>query len=214
MRSSSSDAAPRLTLIQGRADEAAPRDARIVIAVREGEAGAAAQLYDRARPIVDKTLRRLVGGADPDYPDLAQNALIELAATLHRFRGECSLDTWIATITSRLVYKQFRRRAVERRLFAVLEDDAVELPGVSAARAAIAKSLLARVVEILRSMDRGRAWAYWLHDACGHDLREVAEIMSISVAAAQSRLVRGRKELHARIEKDPELARGLEEMER
>ena len=48
---------------------------------------------------------------------------------------------------------------------------------------------------ILGRMRPKHAEAVLLHDVLGHDLAEIAVMTGASAAAAQSRLVRGRKEL-------------------
>jgi DNA-directed RNA polymerase specialized sigma24 family protein len=62
-----------------------------------------------------------------------------------------------------------------------------------------------RVLAHLDTMDEGKAWALVLHD-----LREISEITDVSLTAAQTRLMRGRREIHERIAGDPELAQLLE----
>ncbi|HEX6764029.1 MAG TPA: sigma-70 region 4 domain-containing protein, partial [Polyangiaceae bacterium] len=63
-----------------------------------------------------------------------------------------------------------------------------------------------RVRAHLQSMDERRTWTFLLHDVYGYDLREIGQIMNVGLAAAQSRLVRGRRELHERVRQDPALA--------
>jgi RNA polymerase sigma-70 factor (ECF subfamily) len=190
-------------------------DSELLAALRAGDTAAAAALHDRVRPQVDRTVRRLLGPGDFDGEDVAQQAMIELVGTIDRYRGDCSLDSWTSTITAHAVYKHIRRRKTERRIFGALEGDgfAETRSHSRTGRDALVRSALSRVLGHLNAVDEGKAWTFVLHDVCGYDLREIAQITATSVAAAQSRLVRGRREVHERIASDPELANLLESME-
>lgn len=182
-------------------------DAAILAAVRAGDPSAATSLHHRIRPTIDKTIHRLIGRTDNDHDDLVQTSLIETVRSLERFRGECSLDTWVARVTAHTVFKELRRRRVEHGVFD--RSAQVDSRGGDLERYTMDRSLVARVREHLDAMSPDRAFTVVLHDVCGHDLREIAEITEVSVAAAQSRLVRGRRELHERIARDPELSEHL-----
>ena len=191
-------------------------DAELLAAVRSGDPASAAAFHDRVRPQVDRTARRLLGRNDSDHEDVAQLAVIELIYTIDKYRGECSLDTWASTVTAHIVFKHIRRRQTERRLFTQIfdADDLLVASPRRTGREAMGRSAVRRVAEHLDKLDSNQAWTFVLHDTMGYDLREVAKITGASVAAAQSRLIRGRRELHQRIAQDPELADTLEEVGR
>ena len=207
--------APKLIVLPGRRPGGAPAkdgldDAQLLAAVRAGDARAANALYERSRPIVERTVRKLLGRGDRDQQDVCQHAMVEIVRCIDRYRGESPLDAWIGSLAAHVVYKTLRHRRVERRILsdADLENVAVaDQPG----RAAQHRSTIDRVRRHLEVMDPGRAWAFLLHDVHGYELKEMAAIMGVTSAAAQSRLVRGRKELHDRIAGDPDLAHALEE---
>lgn len=185
-------------------------DTEMLAAVRRGDDSVAAAFHARIRPVVARAVARLLGRQDNDFDDLVQHALIEIMRSLTRFRGECSLDGWCARIAARAVWNEIRRRKVERRIFeGPLDDDLPHEADVH--RVTETRASLERVRTHLAAIDPDRAWTFMLHDVWGYDLQEIAEITNVSVAAAQSRLSRGRRELHARIAGDPELARELTE---
>jgi RNA polymerase sigma factor (sigma-70 family) len=173
--------------------------------VRAGNLGAAAAFHDRVRPLVDRTLDRLIGRRDPDYEDLVQRALMDLVLSLDKFLGEGPLDAWASVVVARVAYKHIRRRKVERRVFAL---ELVELPDVPDQRSAVNfthRWAIRQVHGLLEEMDPKKAWTFVLHDVFGFNLTEVSRITGVSKSAAQSRLVRGRRMLHQRIAQDPEL---------
>lgn len=203
---------PKLRLISsGDAPSERLDDARLVAAVRSGNSSVAGPFHDRTRPVVEKAVHRLLGAADNDSEDLIQVAMIELLHSLDRYRGDCSLDTWASTIAGNVVFKHIRRRGLERKIFA--HELAPEDKTHSFHQRPVMRAMVERVMNHLEQISHERAWTFLLHDVYGYSLDEVASMTNASVAAAQSRLVRGRRELHQRIAKDPELAGGLDVLE-
>ena len=183
-------------------------DSQLLASMRAGEPDAATAIHDRLRPVVERAIRKLLGPRDRDHEDLAQHAMIEVVYTIDRFRGDCPLDAWAATVAAHVVYNHIRKATVERRIFEGFRstDDEGPASSRSLSRDTSARSTLRRVFVHLDAIETAKSWAYVLHDVCGYDLREVAQITESTVAAAQTRLVRGRRELQERMAADPELA--------
>lgn len=179
-------------------------DRDLVAAFRLRERGSAESLHDRARPVIEGTILRLLRARDADFDDLVQAALIELVGALRRWEGD-ALGGFITTVAARVVYKHLRRRKLERRVFE--RDFSLDLAhqACDPQTEASYRSALRRVRAHLAELDEKKAWAFLLHDVFGHDVREVAEIMDASVSAAQQRIARGRRELRERIARDPGL---------
>jgi RNA polymerase sigma-70 factor (ECF subfamily) len=187
-----------------------PSDDELIDAVVRGDDRLAALLYDRVIGVVDRTLTRIFGRREGDHDDLVQSTFEQIVITLcrQRFARACSLTTWAATVATHVGLNALRSRRRERRVVdrgEIVERDAVAAGGsrsASAQGAIEARLELERVRHHLAAMNPEKAEALFLHDALGHDLAEIAVITGVSVAAAQSRLVRGRKELLERLARE------------
>jgi RNA polymerase sigma-70 factor (ECF subfamily) len=194
------------------ADAPARADEELLGAVLRGDSGVVEAFYDRVRPEVERTIRRLLGTADLDREDMVQQAFAEILGTLHTFRGACTLESWVHAVAAHVVYKHIRRRRLERRFFDGGGDADARPEPRSASRPAaeaIVRQAIQRLRDHFRKLGESKAATILLHDGCGYDLRETASMTGVTVAAAQTRLVRGRRELHKRIARDPELVHWL-----
>lgn len=186
-------------------------DRTLVAEVRTGNPVVADAFCRRVWPQVDRTVQRLLGPDDNEREDATQIAVLELVKTIGAFRGECSLDTWASAVTAHVVYKHIRRRTRGREVSIELTREE-QLPSCRPSGEArlLAGEILASILVHLDAIGEKLAWTFVLHDVLGHGLREIAQILGVSEVAAQSRLVRGRRQLHKRIAADPELAGLLE----
>jgi RNA polymerase sigma-70 factor (ECF subfamily) len=186
---------------------APPSDAALVESFQAGELGAGRRLYDRLVPVVDATLFRILGRREHDHADLVQTAFEQIVVTLSRgtFARQCSLAGWGAVLACHVGLNALRSRRRER---GVIErrgrpDDAAGVPDAPAPVALEAqlraRDELATVRMHLAEMAPDRVTTLLLH-AMGHELAEIATLTGTSVAAAQSRLSRARRELRARVE--------------
>jgi RNA polymerase sigma-70 factor (ECF subfamily) len=186
-----------------------PTDAELIDAFERGEGRACEQLYDRLIGVVEGTLWRVMGRRDEHHDDLVQTAFEQIVMTLtrRRFARACSLSSWAASVTTHVAFNAIRSRTRERRVVDRSRDgdsDAADLSHYEDLERQVGvREDLGRVRTFLSEMDWGRATTLFLHDVLGHELAEIAVLTGVSVAAAQSRLVRGRKELQERLSKEP-----------
>jgi RNA polymerase sigma-70 factor (ECF subfamily) len=183
-------------------------DEALTLAFQAGEPGAGARLYDRLFPVVDATLVRILGRREHDHADLVQATFEQIVATLAKrtFARKCSLAGWAAVLGCHVGLNALRSRRRER---AVVERDrdsedtgAPDREDPRRLEAQLrARDELEAVRRHLAQMDPDRVTSLLLH-AMGHDLTAIAALTSSSVAAAQSRLSRGRRELKARLEQE------------
>jgi RNA polymerase sigma-70 factor (ECF subfamily) len=175
--------------------------------VRAGDRRGAIALYDLVYPSVARSLQRVLHRAGSDYDDLVQITFERIMRAIVDPKGErvINLCAWASGVATHVALDALRSRIRERGLFRA-DDPAsghsiLELAdSASAERDLEARWQLQVVQEVLGRMKDTFATTVVLHDMLGHDLAETAVLTNVSVAAAQSRLVRGRKELLRRVE--------------
>lgn len=166
------------------------------------------ELCQRLMHVVDGTLFRVLGGREADHDDLVQVSFEQIVLSIYRgkFSRECSLATWASAITCNVALRAIRSRRTERKLFDPTQDVeqiGARLSGPRDPEAQLSsRNELDRLRYHLSRMSEKLAEALLLHDVLGCELAETATLVGASVAATQSRLVRGRKELAARIHQD------------
>lgn len=195
----------RLVPTQGGDGKGTAVEEELILAFQRGERGVGQRLYEHLLPTVDRTLFRILGRREQDHADLVQAAFEQIVLTLsrRRFEGQCSLIGWASVIACHIGLSALRSRRRERKVIdrAPDPDAALQPPSRSADPEQLVSAQ--RDLEVLRRhlavMDGDRSTALLLH-AMGYSLKEIAELTDVSVAAAQSRLSRGRRELQARFE--------------
>jgi len=171
-------------------------DRALVLAARQGDAGALDELLRHHYSRVYALCRRMTGN-DADAADAAQNALIAMARGLAagRFDGRSRFSTWAHRVTANACLDELRRR--KRRPEALADLDLESGESLSPGQQSLEDEVSARV-DVDAALSRlpidFRA-AVVLRDLCGLDYATIAEILDVPPGTVRSRIARGRSAL-------------------
>lgn len=181
-----------------------PDDVELARRCAAGDRVAQRQLFDENRDRVHATLYRILGSNHRDMEDLVQESFLQVYRSIHSYRGDAKLATWISRIATRVVFAYIaRRRPATVALEAVADPASLD---TGAESQAMAREAARRLYAVLDRVEPKQRIAFALHVIDGRPVREVAEITESSVTATKTRIWRARREVDRRARQDSLLA--------
>ena len=175
-------------------------DAELLALARAGDDRAFGVLVDRYEPAVAATVIGMLGRGD-EAEDVGQETFIRFHRSLHRFRGESSLKTYLVHIAINLSINALRRRKRTLLRFVSQDETTAEAPEMRIGPGGeLDASELQTVVQdaVARLGEKHRAVVVLrlFHDC---STRETAQMLGIPEGTVLSRLSRAMKELEAQL---------------
>jgi RNA polymerase sigma-70 factor (ECF subfamily) len=170
--------------------------------LREGNEQAFRQLVDQHHDRVFNTALGLLQHFE-NAQDVTQEVFIEVFRSIRQFRGESSLSTWIYRITVQKSLehirsgKRLKRSGLLFRLFGneaqlnIQTSHPFYHPGINLEN----KERAAILFSAMALLQINQRTAFTLHKVEGLSHNEIAEIMSTTVSAVESLIVRARRKL-------------------
>lgn len=187
------------------AEQAEPawRDELLVSALQAGEEQAYETLINRFSQPVYNVIYRLL--TDPgEANDVVQDVFIKIFRNIAKFRGDCSLKTWVYRIAVNEAYNHRRWFSRHRKNEVGLdgEDEDVQSysdqladPGYSPFDVTLGHEQRQRIEEALGLLKPIFKAAVVLRDIEDLSYDEIAVIMQVSLGTVKTRILRGREQL-------------------
>ena len=167
-------------------------DAHIVQRFSAGEASAFDELVARHQQRVARLAQRLLGWPQ-DVEDVVQDVFLAALGNLKKFRGDCSLATWLTTITLNKCRSRRRKRFLRWRFLRRKESETVATDRAPQTTAEM--ETLERVRGAVQALPARYREVVVLHYLEEMPVAEVGDVLGISRGAAEVRLHRARARL-------------------
>lgn len=182
----------------------------LIQSLREGNEAAFRELVETHKDRVYNTALGIVQNAE-DAEDVAQEVFIQVYRSIHQFKGESKLSTWLYRIATTRSLDLLRSRKSKKRfgmltrLFGEEGEPNVEVPDFHHPGIALdQKENAARLFQAIAQLPENQKTAFTLHKMEDLSYQEVADIMGNTVGAVESLMHRARQNLRKWLEKQPE----------
>jgi RNA polymerase sigma-70 factor (ECF subfamily) len=173
-----------------------------------GEEGACAELVADHQRMVYQLAVNLLGDRD-EALDLSQEVFLRVFRTIHRFRGQSSLRTWIYRIAvnqARNRHRFWRRRhrgdQVSLDAHVAVYGDFVSAGEAGPDRVLAQKELAAKLDRALDHLPFDQRTAIVLREIDGLSYDEIAYSLGVAVGTVKSRLTRARQALRLELREE------------
>lgn len=174
------------------------QDVELVQRCLAGQRAAQRELFAREKKRVHATLYR-ISGTNQGVDDMLQEVFITVFRSLHQFRGEARLSTWIDRCAVHVAYQHLRTR---RRARLEVVSESLASDAASAEDQMLTREATRRLYQVLDQLEPKQRVAYALHVLEGRSMAEVAELTEASVVATKVRVFRARREVARRARND------------
>lgn len=167
--------------------------------LQAGEEGAIDQLCEAYVPRLYRFIWHAVGGDSSDIEDILQETMLASLRTLQRFRGECTLYTWLCAVARHKIQDHIRRQQRRRaRVMSEPLDDLKEaMSSAPSFEGQIAQQhALEQALQDLPMDYRTVLMGKYIE---GFTVSELAQIMDRSQKSVESLLTRARTALRTRL---------------
>jgi len=179
-------------------------DPDLVAGVLEGPAWAKDELYRRYAPLVERTLRHILGhDRHTELVDVLHDAFVEALASIGNVRDAQALPAWFRTIAVHTAHKTITRRRARRWLLFFQPDEVPEVAGDTVDYEM--KEAVRKTYEILDRLPTPERIAFALRHVDGLELTQVADACEVSLATIKRRLASAQRRFARAAEREEAL---------
>lgn len=176
----------------------------LVEAIKNKDQDAFRSLIEQYQGMILNTCYGFVQDED-DAKDLTQEVFIEIINSIHKFRGDAKLSTWLyrlAVNKSLNHIKKHKRKSLFSSLDNILKFDKNELSASKSFNAdapIINQEQSKKLYQAIDSLSKNQRIAFTLHKIEGVSYAEIAKIMNVTVFSVESLIYRARSGLQKKL---------------